>query len=229
MPRRDKRLASILIASPSVSLRRRWGQCLQGSFVIHEVAERVALEHNVEKLKPSLLLLDVTLPKLGRLENLAAIHRLSGLTKIILLTETPNGREGISALKIGVRGYCNRDIKPFLLKKAVEKVQAGEVWVGRKFVPHLIDELTLLTERQPKDLSGKAHSFDSLTLRELEIAHLIVSSGASNKEIASQLKIAESTVKAHLTAIFRKLGISHRLQLALFVITKGQTFSQPVA
>src|SRR2546428_2645169 len=104
MPRRDKRLASILIASPSVSLRRRWGQCFQGSFIIHEVAERVALEHSIDKLRPSLLLLDVNLPSLGRLENLAAIHRLSRLTKIILLTKTPKDGEGISALKIGVKG-----------------------------------------------------------------------------------------------------------------------------
>src|SRR5437870_9172879 len=118
MPRRDKGKNSILVASPSDGLRRRWGRCLQGSFVIHEVAERVALEESVEKLRPSLLLLDANLPR-----DLAAIRMLSRLTKIILLTKAPSEGEGISALKSGVKGYCNKDVRPLLLKKAVEKVQ----------------------------------------------------------------------------------------------------------
>jgi DNA-binding NarL/FixJ family response regulator len=168
-------------------------------------------------LKPTILLLDLALPNLGGVGGIRAIQRLSPPTKIVLLTGTPDEKEGISALKAGARGYCNTDIDAALLKKAVEMVQKGEIWVARKLIPHLLEELASLTERRQKDSPAKPDSrLDRLTPREREIVHLI-GGGASNKEIASQLKVTEGTVKAHLTAIFRKTGLSSRLQLALFV------------
>ena len=84
------------------------------------------------------------------------------------------------------------------------------------FAP-LLEELTALTERRHKEFPPNLDTrLDRLTPREREIAQLI-GGGASNKEIAGRLNITEATVKAHLTAIFRKLGLSDRLGLALFV------------
>jgi DNA-binding NarL/FixJ family response regulator len=109
------------------------------------------------------------------------------------------------------------DIDPELLKKAVQMVHKGEIWVGRKFISQLLDALVSLTEKQrAKSIPKLAESLERLTPREREIVELL-GVGASNKEIANKLNVTEKTVKAHLTSIFRKLGVSDRLHLALFV------------
>jgi DNA-binding NarL/FixJ family response regulator len=168
-------------------------------------------------LKPAFLLLDLALPGLGGVEGTPSIQRLSPVTSIILMTSTSNDREGLAALKAGARGYCSLDMDPQLLKKAVSCVVKGEIWVARNVFAPLLEELTSLTERQHKEFPPNLDTrLDRLTPREREIAQLI-GGGASNKEIAGRLNITEATVKAHLTAIFRKLGLSDRLGLALFV------------
>ena len=73
-----------------------------------------------------------------------------------------------------------------------------------------------LTRRAPKESATGTNHLDHLTPREREIVHQ-VAGGASNKEIANRLNVTEATIKAHLTAVFRKLGLSDRLHLALFV------------
>jgi len=207
----------VLIASPNPRVRRRWRQALQGRSAIHQVATRAALERSMAHLKPAILLLDLGLPMLGGVGGVPALQRLSPPTRIVLLTGTLDEKEGLSALKVGARGYCNTEIDPALLKKAVQMVREGQIWAGRNLIPHLLEELTSLTERRREAPPGDRDSrLDRLTPREREIAHLI-GGGASNKEIASRLNVTEGTVKAHLTAIFRKIGLSGRLQLALFV------------
>jgi DNA-binding NarL/FixJ family response regulator len=216
----DRREASplVLVASGIAGLRKRWKQALQPQFALHEVSERASLEHSLLNRRPAALLLDLNLPDLAGIGGVTAIHRLLPATRIVVLTNRPDEREGIAALKAGARGYCDRDIDPLLLAKALDVVQQGEIWVGRKLIPHLLEELTALTERQqqepPADIDSR---LDRITAREREIAQLL-SAGASNKEIARKLSVTERTVKAHLTAVFRKLGISGRLQLALFVL-----------
>ena len=117
----------------------------------------------------------------------------------------------------GAKGYCNNDVDPSLLMKAIEVVQKGEIWVGRKFVPHILEELTSLIRSQQKASSGKPRaSLEGLTYREYQIAQSI-GDGLSNKEVSIQFKITERTVKAHLNSIFRKLKITDRLRLALTV------------
>ena len=207
----------VLIASGIAGLRKRWRQALQDQFTVHEVSERKSLEHSLLNRRPVALLLDLHLPELGGVGGVTAIQGLRPATRIMLLTNRPDEREGIAALKAGARGYCDRDIDALLLVKALDVVQQGEIWVGRKLIPHLLEELTALTERQPEPPADLDTRLDRITAREREIAQLL-SAGASNKEIARRLSVTERTVKAHLTAIFRKLGITGRLQLALFVL-----------
>jgi two-component system nitrate/nitrite response regulator NarL len=211
------RSASVLIASPIAGVRTQWTEALKDKFVSDEVAERTSLERGMANLKPSVLLLDLALPGLGGVEGVPAVHRLSPLTSLILLTSTPNDREGLAALKGGARGYSSLEMDPGLLRKLVGVVLRGEIWVARKIYAPLLEELTSLTERRHKEFPANLDTrLDRLTPREREIAQLI-GGGASNKEIAGRLNITEATVKAHLTAIFRKLGLSDRLGLALFV------------
>ncbi|MDQ5857079.1 MAG: response regulator transcription factor [Acidobacteriota bacterium] len=207
----------VLIASPIAGVRSQWSEGLEDRFPLYEVAERSSLERSMASLKPSILILDLALPGLGGVEGTPSIQRLSPVTSIILMTSTSNDQEGLAALKAGARGYCNLDMDPQLLKKAVSVVVKGEIWVARNVFAPLLEELTSLTERRHKEFPPNLDTrLDRLTPREREIAQLI-GGGASNKEIAGRLDITEATVKAHLTAIFRKLGLSDRLGLALFV------------
>jgi two-component system nitrate/nitrite response regulator NarL len=211
----------VMVASRSPLVRERWRQGLQGSFPVHEVVRRADLEQAMAGLTPDILLLDLTLTKAGGVTNLPAVQRWSPRTKIVLFTKTPDETEAIIALQAGAKGYCDQDMTASLLKRAVDRVQSGEIWVGRTLVPRLLEELTSLTELQQRDSSGKPKSrLERLSQRELEVAHLI-GGGANNKEIATRLNISSRTVKAHVTTIFRKLGFSDRLRLALFVVNES--------
>lgn len=226
-----KRRASaplVLMASGMRDSLRRWRQGIQGSFTVHEVTDRRSLELCGADRQPAALLLDLHLPELGGLGGVAAIQRLWPTTKILLLTSRPHEKEGIAALKAGARGYCDRDIDPGLLGRALEVVQKGEIWIGRKFIPHLLGELTTLIEQQRQQGSSSKldRRLDHVTAREREVLQLL-SAGASNKEIAQKLNLAERTVKAHLTALFNKLGISGRLHLALFVLEQSRSAGPP--
>jgi DNA-binding NarL/FixJ family response regulator len=216
----------VLIVSANARLRGGWIRSLQERFPIHEAADRAALEKSMASRKPSVLLLDLALPQLNGVGDLPAIQGLSPSTKIILFTRTPDDSEAIKALKAGAKGYFCKDIDPTLLTKVVDVAQKGEIWVGRKVISRFLDELASATERQRKELPlTKSVNFDRLTPREHQIARL-VGDGSNNREIANQLKISERTVKAHLTAVFRKFGISDRLRLALLMANDQQNRPQ---
>jgi DNA-binding NarL/FixJ family response regulator len=205
----------VLIASPNMHVVRRWSQGLRGDFVTHAVEDAFALEQGMTLFKPPVLLLDLALLRSGRIKSISALQRLSLPTKVIVFSANPNDVEAISVLRAGAKGYCSRQIEPGMLKKAVGSVQKGEIWAGRKLIPQLIEELTARAETRQRRFSAELDGwFNLLTYRQRQIAAL-VSRGARNKEIATKIQMSEKTVKAHLTAIFRKLGVANRIGLAL--------------
>jgi len=190
---------------------------LQSFFTIQEATEWKELERAMASVRPFVLLLDLALLPPEGIGSISAIQRLSPSTKIILLSSVFEEKEAIRALKSGARGVCLKDIEPSMLKKAIEVVQKGEVWVGRKIISHLLSEVVSLTESGQKDSPNLPEvCLDYLTPREFQIAKM-VGNGAHNKEIARRLNISEKTVKAHLTSIFNKLEIPDRLRLGLFI------------
>ena len=217
MPYNDMKRPVLLVASPLARLRRRWHQALKPEFTIRHAGNPAALEQSMANLKPAILLLDLALLGNGEVAGVRSIQRLSRLTKIVLFTRTPHGREGVSALKAGATGYCNSDMKPFLLKKAIEIIQIGEIWLGRNLIAYLAEKALPEPEQKdsPTDLNSNS-PLERLTPREREIAGFI-SRGDSNKEIAIQVNVTQRTIKAHVTAIFQKLELSNRIQLALFI------------
>ena len=118
----------------------------------------------------------------------------------------------MQALKAGAAGFCPRDTPTDLLRRAVQLVEAGEIWVGRRVMVRLIEELALRTAALTPAIAGA----EQLTPRERELVSL-VAAGASNKDIATRLAISIKTVKTHLTSVFKKLGLSTRLELAVAV------------
>jgi DNA-binding NarL/FixJ family response regulator len=148
---------------------------------------------------------------ISTLAGLAIVSALSGLAKTIVLAGTDDDALAVKALKAGAAGFCARDTSTDLLRRAVQLVEAGEIWVGRRVMVRLIEELALRTAAMPAVTGG-----EQLTPRERELVGF-VAGGATNKDIARRLSISVSTVKTHLTSIFGKLGLSTRLELAVAI------------
>src|SRR5262245_3398392 len=201
---------SVVIVGPDPRVRRRLLECLAGETVkpVNEVDAQPGLYHHVAALRPSVILFDVG----GKPDTdaLGMVSALSAMARIIIMADVDDDGLAIQALKAGASGFCTKDTTTPLLRKAVQLVEAGEIWVGRRVMLRLIEELAATRVHEPAELADG----DRLTSREREIA-VMVAGGASNKEIGHRLAISVKTVKAHLTNIFKKLGISTRLQLAL--------------
>ena len=137
--------------------------------------------------------------------------------RVILLTAAAEKGQIVEALQLGARGVVLKDSATQLLLKAIHTVMAGEYWVGRESVSNLVQYLRTLMQSSHDEARQKKFG---LTPRELEIVSAVVA-GYSNKEIAEYFKISEDTVKHHLSNIFDKLGVSTRLELALFAVNQA--------
>ena len=139
----------------------------------------------------------------------------SGGQPLVVLADDPNERVVLEALAAGAAGCCNSHAAPAVLRQVALVVGNGGLWVGQS----LLTQLVGATTRRLVQL-GEARADDDwaapLSAREVDVARL-VAEGAANKEVAARLDITERTVKAHLTAIFEKLGVRDRLQLSLRV------------
>jgi len=206
----------ILIASSSADTLARWEQGLQGFAAVLAVRQLDSLKEALLHVMPQVLLLDLALPGLGGAKGVAALRRANSATKIIAVTDAICDETELSLFKVGVRGCCQRDIDPQLFKRVVVAIQQGELWIRRSITPRLLDELGARLRNEDPIKRASVGRLAELTQREREIA-VLIGNGESNKQIARQLSITERTVKAHLTGIFRKLGIADRLRLALQV------------
>jgi two-component system, NarL family, nitrate/nitrite response regulator NarL len=167
----------------------------------------------VQQVKPDLLLLDLAMPRVPGLEALREVIALKTPVKTILLTAAIEKKQIIEALQVGARGVVLKEAATQMLIRAIRTVMTGQYWVGREAVADLTTYLKHQIASQP---APKAKSY-GLTRREIEILGTIVG-GLSNKEIAQKFSLSEDTVKHHLTNIFDKVGVSSRLELALFAI-----------
>lgn len=207
----------IVLASTDPALLARWTTVLPGGGATP--AQRCAqLEGLLSAHRPQLLLLDLGLADLGGVTGATDLISRNPDTRVVVLSRVPSEDEGIAALRAGARGYCNAYIDLRLLEKVIDTVQAGEVWVGRKLIDRLVELIASSAGPRAQPLIDSA-AFGGLTPREREIA-VLVGEGVSNKIIARRLDITERTVKAHLGAVFSKLGIPGRLQLALLVTSR---------
>ena len=217
----------ILIASPLPDLSHTWEQALEGVDGLVSVRQFEALKQAAARLSPAILLLDVELPGLDGARGVAALRRASSGTRIIVFSQVASDDVEIALFKLGVRGCARRDIDPHLLKRIVAAVEHGELWIRRAITPRLLDDLGARFREDAYASTANGDELALLTDREREIVRLI-GSGESNKQIARELCITERTVKAHLTGIFRKLGVADRVRLALRVASRPDYRSERV-
>lgn len=180
-------------------------QRLSDDYTLYRLANCNAIDGLPEN---SLILLDTASRHLSdnTPEWLARCQRY----RILIASSQPSSEEGIEWLERGVAGYFHAYASEETLLQAINVVAGGEVWVGRELMGRLLKGLG--THRTSKTLAWQ----NSLTEREHEVA-LRAANAETNMAIAEALGITERTVKAHLTAIFDKLGVTDRLQLALKV------------
>jgi DNA-binding NarL/FixJ family response regulator len=166
-----------------------------------------------QKLNPDILLLDLVMPHLTGLETL---RELSGSpVRTIVLTASIEKEQIAQALQLGARGILLKDASTEVLLKGIRTVMNGQFWVGQDKVTDLVE---ILRSYMPASEEPKAAKKTfGLTARELDVVTAIVS-GFTNREIAQRFSISEQTVKHHLRNIFDKIGVSNRLELALFAI-----------
>jgi DNA-binding NarL/FixJ family response regulator len=141
---------------------------------------------------------------------LHGIQRSSPSCRLVVLATQMERSQIVEVLQMGVRGIIMKDSPIDVLFKGIHAVVAGEHWVGRERVADLV---ALLRTGTTAPFDG-ARPF-GLTSREMEVVRAVVA-GCTNREIAQKLSISPNTTKHHLSNVFDKLGVSNRLELALF-------------
>ena len=165
--------------------------------------------------EPDILLLDLKMPGLDGLSLLQRIQTQKIKTKIIVLTASDDEGEYVQAMRYGTSGIVLKQTATELLLKSIRKVYEGEIWLDSKTTAAVMRQFA-----SPSDPGPRERDKPRLSNREREIVAL-VAQGFKNKEIAERMFISEQTVKNHLHNIFDKLGVSDRLELALYAIHRN--------
>ena len=165
-------------------------------------------------LLPDILLLDLTMPRLPGLEAMQAIMSRYPKVKILLVGRMVRAQHIVEALQIGARGIVLHERLIEDLQPAIRCISDGGNWLGHEKVDSLVGALHKLMHEQA---SPEQKNY-GLTRRELEVIRCIVD-GLANRDIAAKFDLSEETVKRHLSNIFDKVGVSTRLELALFAIS----------
>ncbi|HEV3482300.1 MAG TPA: response regulator transcription factor [Candidatus Acidoferrales bacterium] len=179
--------------------------------IIGEASNGVECTKMLQKLKPDILLLDLRMPEKDGLGVLEEVNFDTLPTRVIVLTAAEDDRDVVRAMRLGARGVVLKQSASDLLLKSIRKVYDGEIWLDNRMTAEVIDAFKKSSE------SGQRREKPLLSDREKEIVQL-VAQGFRNREIGEKLFISEQTVKNHLHNIFDKLGVSDRLELALYAI-----------
>src|SRR5215467_5369622 len=176
----------------------------------------------LEEHQPDILLLDLKMPGLDGLTALQKLQNSRTKTKVIVLTASEDKNQFVQAMKFGTCGIVLKQTATELLIKSIRKVHAGEIWLDSHTTAAVIRQFVASEEPpapvpQPASAAPRERERSPLSQREREIVAL-VAQGFKNKEMAEKMFISEQTVKNHLHNIFDKLGVSDRLELALYAI-----------
>jgi two-component system nitrate/nitrite response regulator NarP len=157
----------------------------------------------IERLRPDMLLLDLQMPGGSGLEVLRQLRAVKSTVGVILLTAAVDDAELLEAKALKVRGIVLKNSDPAYLLECLDSVSAGRMWIDPE-----------LAKRSRKLSSSSNHASLQLAPRERQLI-AFVRKGLRNREIGEKLGVTEGTVKAYLHAIYEKLGVTNRTELAI--------------
>lgn len=180
--------------------------------VIGEAGDGAECVKLAQKLKPDLVLLDLHMEGVGGLEALPLLKKEVPDANVLMLTVSEDAADLIEALKLGAAGYLLKNIDTDFLLDSIKRAANGESVMSPQMAANLANAIRL-----EKKATAEKEDVPHLSPRETQIIQLIAK-GESNKEIARNLDIAESTVKIHVQGILRKLNLTSRVQAAIYAI-----------
>lgn len=191
--------------------------------VLHEAADAGEALRCVQRDRPDLILLDNHLPGVRGVDAIAGFKEVAPEVKILMLTVSENEQDLSAALKAGADGYLLKTINSEDLSESILKVLDGESVISPEMTTKLV--AAFRNQRPGPGVTAEpgvspADGLGILSGRERETLALIAR-GASNKVIARELDIAETTVKIHVQHILRKLNLSSRVQAAVYAASHG--------
>ena len=187
----------------------------RGIEVADAVASGIEGIQRAGELKPDIILLDLRMPDMGGLEVLQKLRESNSTIPVVMLTTSNEESDLIKSLRSGAQGYLLKDMEPDELVSALRDIENGKNVVAQD----LTDALARMVQGDTNVVDEEG-PFSELTPREMEILCLLAE-GQSNKLIARNLGISDGTVKLHVKAILRKLGIHSRVEAAVIAVEQG--------
>lgn len=182
--------------------------------VVGQAGNYVEALARAKELEPDVVTMDICMPNGGGVECTAALRQMLPQIKVLILTVSDKDEDLFAAIKAGAKGYLLKSAQLYELVKAIRLVADGEAIISPVMATSLITEFQQLNGLRPDKELGQ------LSAREREVLQL-VAQGASNKEIAKDLFIGETTVKSHLRSIIEKLHVKNRAEAAALAAAKG--------
>jgi len=165
----------------------------------------------VRKLAPDVLVVDLRMPAVTGMEVLRSLRNEPRSPAVILLAGNISDDEVVEAMRLGAKGVVLKEMAPTLLVQCIRKVAAGGIWLEKEAIGRALEKLFQ---------AGETRARITLTPREVEIVRM-VAQGMGNREVGERLFISGGTVKTHLHAIYEKLGVKGRVQLATYARENG--------
>lgn len=184
-----------------------------GFEVVGEAGDGLEGVKLAKRLKPDVVLLDLHMAGTSGLEAIPLLKEEAPQAQVVMLTVSEDAEDLLEALRIGARGYLLKNIDTDFLLDSIRRAAAGESVMSTQMAGKLADAMR-------QTVKGTGTDIGKLSPREREII-VMLARGASNKEIARALVLAESTVKIHVQGILRKLNLTSRVQAAVYAVEHG--------
>jgi len=193
---------------------RRFLESNPGFSIAGEASEADGTADLVRRMKPDVLLIDLDLCRELKMEPPGG-SLISSPTRMLAMVGSIQKNDIVSAFLLGAHGIVLKGSIPLVLLQSIRSVTSGQYWLDNESLAVLVEAMREVLSHRNRAGARKDYG---LTRRELDIITKIVS-GCSNKEVGEDFSISERTVKHHLTNIFCKVGVTNRLQLALFAVS----------
>lgn len=180
--------------------------------VVGEASDGAEGVREAARLKPDVVLMDIRMPTMSGIEATQQISDIVPSTRVLVLTTYDNDEYAFAALRAGAAGFLLKNTRPAELVSAVRTIVAGDSVVSPRMTAQLI-QVAVNHVDQPVDDAAE-RELAELSDRERDV-FLLVARGLSNAEVAHELNLSESTVKAHFGRLLVKLDVANRVQVVI--------------